>query len=90
MSLTRIGPWHGGLAMHIFHGPMPFEVCMEQIVNVVLGLQEMDELSHPLLGEEPTLQLLPDPSAVAGAYSYQGKKSGVSCCTHIDMGVNVY
>jgi len=29
-------------------------------------LQETDELHHPLLGEEPTLQLLPDPVDVQG------------------------
>ena len=28
---------------------------------------DLDELSHPLLGDEPTLQLLPDRSEVAGA-----------------------
>ena len=29
-------------------------------------MQEMEELHHPLLGEEPTLQLLPDPVDVQG------------------------
>ncbi len=27
----------------------------------------LDELSHPLLGDEPTLQLLPDRSEITGA-----------------------
>ena len=33
----------------------------------VCATQEADELHHPLLGEEPTLHLLPDPVDVPGA-----------------------
>ena len=33
----------------------------------MLVRSQEDELQHPLLGEEPTLQLLPDPVDVPGA-----------------------
>lgn len=56
-------PLHPSVLLHVLqrHGLLVPPVFRPQVASTSVGL---DELSHPLLGNQPTLRLMPDPSEV--------------------------